>query len=161
MTSSQLDLFTAPTEPAELQWYDAETWSYFTGLPDRSGPAQYTVLIRAPWDPERRPREVRQAEMGKEAAAVAWQAWRKAPPEEWRARIVAHLADGVPRTFNRIAVELVDASADVVGDTAEAGLWLAVERGEIWWTNEAPIHFVHRDAIARCGCADCARSEAA
>jgi len=84
----------------------------------------------------------------------------KATAEEWRTRIVAHLADGIPRTLNRIAVELVDATADVVGDTAEAGLWLAVERGEIWWTAEAPIHFLHRDFVAPCACDECARAAA-
>lgn len=151
----QLDLFAPPDAPPT-----DDAWSYYTGLPDRSGLARYTVLIRAPGDPERRPREARQAAMGKEAAAVEWRAWRAASAEEWRARIVAHLADGNPRTFNRIAVELVDATADVVGDTAQAGLWLAVERGEVWWTSDAPVHFLHRAFVAPCACDDCAREAA-
>lgn len=158
----QLDLFAAPTatQTDDASWMDAETWSYHTGLPDRSGLAQYTVLIRAPGDPERRSRETRQAAMGHEGAAVEWRTWRKASAEEWRARIVAHLADGIPRTLNRIAVELVDATADVVGDTAEAGLWLAVERGEVWWTSTAPIHFLHSNFVTRCACDECARAAA-
>jgi hypothetical protein len=153
----QLDLF---ADAPERAWYEADVWEYHTGLPDRSGMARYTVLIRAPWDPPRRPREVRQAAMGHEAAAVEWRTWRKASAEQWCERIVAHLADGEPRTLNRIAVELVDATADVVGATAQAGLWLAVERGLAWWTACAPVHFIHRSAVTPCACADCVRAAA-
>ncbi len=156
--SEQLELFVGSR--ASRSWMDADLWAYHEGLPDISGLARYTVLIRAPGDPERRPRENRQAAMGHRAAAVEWRAWHKASAEEWRARIVAHLADGMPRTLNRIAVELVDATADVVGEAALAGLWLAVERGEIWWTADAPIHFLHRDFVARCSCAECAAEAA-
>lgn len=134
-------------DAAPSHWYDAAEWTYCTGLPDRSGASVYTVLIRAPWDPERRPREAVHAEMGNRAAALRWKNWRKVSAEEWCARIVEHLADGEPRTLNRMAVEMVDATADVVGDTAEAGLWLAVERGLVWWTPLAPIHFTLREFI--------------
>jgi hypothetical protein len=60
-------------------------------------------------------------------------------PEEWAARIAALLADGRPRTFNHIAVELLDKTADVViGSPVDEGLRLAFDRGllELAWCTE-------------------------
>lgn len=141
--------FSLAFDEAPLHWYDAPEWSYCTGLPDRSGLAYYTVMIRAPWDPERRPREVTQAEYGHRVSAVRWREWRKVTAEEWCERIAAHLEDGEPRTLNRMAVEIVDATADMVGDAAIDGLWLAVERGLICWTPQAPVHFTARRFVRR------------
>lgn len=56
--------------------------------------------------------------------------------------VASHLSDGVSRTFSRIAVELVDKTADVVCDTpVEAGLWLLVEQERIEYTPAAPVFF--------------------
>jgi hypothetical protein len=143
LQAEQLALFTP--EPA------SSVVTYHSGLPDLSAPlSRYTVFIRAPWDPERQSREERRERLGShKAAATEWQQWRRASAEDWCARIVGLLEDGIPRTLNRIAVELVDATADAVGDTAEAGLWLAVERGLLWWTREVPIHFLHERFVCR------------
>ena len=94
------------------------------------------VLVRSPDDPEKPPR-IKGADPG---------AWRKkvksGSPEEWARRILEHLSDGVPRTFNRIMVELAGITADVAFQhPPEQGLWLAVERGYLGWTREAPILF--------------------
>ena len=112
------------------------------GLPDRSGMAQYIVLIRGPGDPERRSREDRRR-ADAAGATTSWRKLVKLSASEWAARIVAHLGDGVPRTFNRIMVELADVTADVVaGKSPEKGLWLAVKDGLIAWTAAAPVYFI-------------------
>lgn len=107
---------------------------------DRSGLAQYTHLIRSPDDPERSPREARK---GKETAWLRLTA--KATRGAWKTSIAALLADGVPRTFNRIAVELSDMTADVVfGKAPDQALWELVHEGAIEHTTKAPILFRQR-----------------
>jgi hypothetical protein len=96
----------------------------------------YTVLIRAPGDPERAPRR----------SGSDPNAWRKkvsvGTAEEWATRIIEHQADGEPRTFNRIMVEIAGVTADMAAqEPPERGLWLAVERGYLGWTASAPIYF--------------------
>ncbi len=117
----------------------AETW---TNEPvERSGDYAFVFMIRSPSDPERSPR----AKMGTEGSdpnSLRRKALKKDPPELWAARIFEHLADGKPRTFNRIAIELVDRTADIVSDTAlDAGLWLLVAQKKIEHTMQAPILF--------------------
>lgn len=106
---------------------------------DTSGLAAYTILIRAPGDPERRSREERHAAMGVVAASAEWKQLRKASVETWVERFRALMADGVPRTYNAMTVELIDATADVAPDNAEAALWLLKERGEVEHTVDAPV----------------------
>jgi len=110
---------------------------------DRSGMHQYVHLIRAPHDPERRSREERRS-LDPESST----SWRRMGTEEqWRDRIRAHLADGEPRTFNRIAVELADMTADVAtSGPADPALWSLVRDGEVEHTTEAPIYFRRRAA---------------
>ena len=119
----------------------ASTW--WRGLPDLSGAAQYVVLIRSEADPERSPR----AKGSDKAPHITI---GKVPAKTWAGRIATLLADGEPRTFNRIAVELVDKTADVVTDTTfEAGLWKLVERGTVEYTPTAPVLFrLVADAVA-------------
>jgi len=104
---------------------------------DRAGLAAYTHLIRSADDPERQPREARR---GKETA------WRRdfkiSTRAAWRDRIIAHLADGVPRTLNRIAVELADANASTVfGKAPDLALWDLVYAGKVEHSTNAPILF--------------------
>jgi hypothetical protein len=97
---------------------------------------RYVVLIRSPDDPER-------ASRAKNADPNEWR-WKvnAGTTEEWARRIIQHLADGVPRTFNRIMVEIAGITADIAFQKApEHGLWLAVERGYLGWTDKAPIFF--------------------
>lgn len=61
---------------------------------------------------------------------------------EWAGRILDLLADGVPRTFNRIAVELADVgSATAFGTNIDQALWALVDCGTIQHTYAAPIFF--------------------
>ena len=109
---------------------------WVTGLvADRSGIARYTVLIRAPDDPER---------MHEEKDYVAL--WRrrliKDTAETWFFRIGDHLLDGVARTMNRIGVELLDKTADNLFETPfEEGLWQLVEERHVEHTMDAPVLF--------------------
>jgi len=124
--------------------------TFHSGLPDHRGlmgnrrfndeaavkedaAIKYTLIIRGKDDPER-------------PSTLGALAWRKkvktGTPEEWARRIIQHLADGVPRTFNRIMVEISGVTADIAfHHPPEDGLWLAVERGYLGWTSEAPILF--------------------
>ena len=134
----QADLFAAdevrrvaklPT--AERQWTREPV--------DLSGLAGYTILVRAPGDPERRSREARHAAMGVAASAVEWKSLAKVSVEAWAERFRALLADGRTRTYNALCVEAADATADVAPDNAEAALWLLKERGEVEHTIDAPV----------------------
>lgn len=116
--------------------------AWHTQTPDRSGLSAFTVLIRGPEDPQRSPRR-------KGTDPTAWKKKvRKGTPEEWADKIVELLSDGAPRTFNAITVELADTTADVAfQEQPEKGLWLAVDRGDLELTYEAPILFRARRAI--------------
>lgn len=107
----------------------------------RSVPETFLHIVRASGDPERRSREERQAIYG-EGSSTQWKTLRKQTPEQWAERIAGHLADGVPRTFNRIMVELADCTADVVfGDAPDRGLWLLVRQSRVMMTVRVPIYF--------------------
>lgn len=121
----------ASSVAAALEWV--------TGvLPDRSGMYRYTVLIRADGDPERTPRE-----LAKRDCTAEWRrALLKQPIAEIEAAIVLHMADGLERTMNRIAVEMIDKTADVIHDTPfEHALWALVSRGQVAFTMQAPVLF--------------------
>lgn len=118
-------------------------WTYYFGLPDRSGAARYTHLVRWNGDPpETKAR-------GGGLRPAGWQK-RLGGAEEWAAEIDALLADGRPRTFNAIAVQLTGTTADVVVDEApDQGLWLLVERGRVAWAcEERAVFFLRADFVA-------------
>lgn len=121
---------------------------FHSGVPSLRGTAKYVVIIRAKGDPERSPRPSSKNDPGH---ALAWKKKVKTgTPEEWADRIVKLLSDGIHRTFNRIVVELADTTADVAfGYPPEKGLWLAVERGDLMLTHEAPILFTTALKVAR------------
>lgn len=125
--------FTEPTpSPAAApQWVTGH-------LPDRSGIYAYVVLIRAPGDPERTPRE-----LAKRDGTAEWRrALMKQPIAEIEAAITLHMHDGVERTMNRMAVEMIDKTADVIHDTPfEHALWSLVSKGAIEFTAVAPVMF--------------------
>jgi len=101
----------------------------------------YLHLVRASDDPERSPRGP--------GRALLWRSLDKHTAEAWAARIVEHLSDGTPRTFNRIMVELSDFTADVAFEsTADDGLWLAVTRHQLALTHDAPVLFTCSDCLA-------------
>lgn len=104
---------------------------------DRKGAATYVHLIRAPDDPERSPRP-----KGGVRDRAPHRTLSKQPAAFWEPEIVAALADGVPRTFNRIGVERFDLTADVLFTTSvNKALWSLVERGILEHTLVAPILF--------------------
>jgi hypothetical protein len=129
---------------AQLSLRVDEEW--ITGAAvERGGLAAYAPdrIARPP-----RPREARQAEMGKAGAATHWRSLAKAPVSQWRERIVALLGDGKARTFNAIAVELCDMTADVAPDNADEALWALVADGQLEHTREAPVLFRLRSEAA-------------
>lgn len=116
---------------------------------DRSGINIYVHLIRGSEDPERTPRR----EAGDHLRDTL-SLWRrrlmKDSAETWAERILAYLsADELPRTFNRIAVEMIDKTADIVhGSPFEDGLWLLVERKQVEHTIAAPVYFrIRKDDV--------------
>lgn len=110
-------------------------------LPDRSGLAAFTILIRAKDDPERSdPRALPEALRDRTAR---WRGRIKSLPiDACKEAIAALLADGTPRTFNRIGVELWDKTADLLLDLPpELALWELVAEGRVEFTTKAPILF--------------------
>jgi hypothetical protein len=126
---------TGAGEAAEpLERPDVERWN--RAPVDRSGAAAYVVIIRAAGDPERKPRD------GSDRGSAWRRALVKMPVERLADEIAAHLADGVPRTMNRIGVEMMDKTADCTfGTPFEEALWALVERGTHEHTLDAPILF--------------------
>ena len=117
-----------------------QTW--VTGrYADRSGAAKYLHLVRAPGDPERRPRPA-----GGLAERAPHRKLGRTPAAQWEPVLLAGLADGVPRTFNRLGVELFDLTADVICTTpVDTALWNLVNRGLVEHTMELPIFFRRRE----------------
>ena len=70
--------------------------------------------------------------------------WRST--EDHGARILALLADGVPRTFNRIGVELYDQEALDSRRPRSPRSWRLVAEKQVEHTIEAPILFRRRAA---------------
>lgn len=106
---------------------------------DRAGAARYVHLIRAPSDPARSPRPGFAS--GRDQNDE-WRAIAKLPISRVKRAILHLLKDAVPRTFNRICVELWDKTADVLFETApDAALWELVSEGELEHTLRAPILF--------------------
>jgi hypothetical protein len=106
------------------------------GEMDRSELAGYLHLVRAPDDPERvRPK-------GGHADRAPHRTLAKLPYAECERRLLAGLADGTPRTFNRLCMEVFNLTADVVFTTqVNDALWRLVGRGEIEHTLEVPVLF--------------------
>ena len=140
----QLDIFVRAqsTDPAPV-------WTYHVGLPDRSE-APFAHLIRWRWDPPETKARGSVVESGERRArrAAGWET-RIGTPEEWAPKIDGLLADGQPRTFNRIAVELIGATADVMFETAlDVALWSLVERERVAWAcEEGAVFFLRADFV--------------
>lgn len=113
-------------------------------LPDRTGAHAYTVLIRAPGDPERTPRE----EGVRDRKADWRRALMKQPIEEIEAAITAHTQDGAARTLNRLSIEMIDKTADIIHDTPfEWAVWSLVSKRVLEFTMTAPVLF-RKTAVA-------------
>lgn len=144
----QLALF--PAAPARSGGEQPGSSGWLSGvLPDRSGFARYVHLIRAPTDPERSPRPPG----GRPDRAPHRTLRLRVNVSAATGMILELLQDGTPRTFNRIGVELLDQTADMLLDgPLDRALWVLVEAGRLEYTLEAPIHF---RLVARCGLTRC------
>jgi hypothetical protein len=116
------------------------------GRPDTSGAAAYTVLIRDPADEDGL--EIGGHGFRSGRTATGWKKLNDLSESAWSDRIVALLADGRERTFNRICLELTGGwhHADTALSTnLHDGLWQAVDLRRIYWRNarrgEAGIWF--------------------
>lgn len=111
----------------------------------REGAYAYTYLIRSPEDPERRECAPSLGGDGRTMDFLHpthWSKVKKLSVEHCRTAILALLSDGVPRTFNRIGVELWDKTADILfGSNPETAIWSLVESGHVEHTMEAPVHW--------------------
>lgn len=126
-----------------------ETREWWQRLPDRSGAYDYVVLIRAPDDPERAPRPKGRGRVATQDVAPHLTI-RRTPASTWASKIAAHMNDGTPRTFNRIAMELTGKTADVVATTTfHDAIWLLVEQGVLEYTPDAPVLFRKRKGTTR------------
>lgn len=111
-------------------------WTYHRGMPDRTGAARYTHLIRWRFDP----RETMARGKGARDAGLRLPGAAKragGTVTDSRARILDLLSDGEPRTFHCIAVQLTgqDASA-LMGSPLEVALWSLVEDETVAWACE-------------------------
>ena len=122
-----------------------ERWTYYFGLPDRSGAAQYTHLIRWHGDP---PETVARGGASRADPRGEW-VERMGDAEWWAARIETLMRDGRARTYNAICVDLEGVTADAMFDCpADAGLWMLVERYVLGWCcEEGAVFFLHRACI--------------
>jgi hypothetical protein len=120
----------APTLPADRE--------FVRGVPvDRSGIAAYVHLIRWQGDPERSERPV-----GGRLDRSPHRTLANVAVTACRDEILGLLADGRPRTFNAIGVELLDHSADtLLGSPYDEALWQLVDAEQLEHTLEAPVFF--------------------
>lgn len=115
------------------------TWR--TGKLEREGMEVYLHMIRASDDPERSPR-AKMGTKGSDPTREYAKRLKKDGPRYWAERIAEHLADGKVRTYNRIAVEMLDKTADVLADTPfDDAIWLLVEEKRVEHTCETPLLF--------------------
>jgi PAS domain-containing protein len=128
MRGDQLELF-APAAVAT---------DFVRGMPvDRSGTTRYVHIIRALDDPERSPRPV-----GGRLDRFPHRTLAGIPVDQCAEMILRLLADGSPRTFNAIAVELFDYTADMaLGSPLDRALWRLVAESRLEHTLTAPIRF--------------------
>lgn len=128
MRPAQLTLFAPAAAPEE----------FIRGVQvDRTGVSRYVHLIRAPDDPVRSPRP-----KGGQADRFPHRTLGEIPVERCADMILALLADGAPRTFNAICIELFDKTADIaLGSPFDRALWRLVAAGRLEHTLTAPILF--------------------
>lgn len=94
-------------------------------------------MIRAEGDPERRPRPE-----GGQEDRFPHHTFANMEVSELKKVIAVHLHDGIPRTLNRIGVELWDKTGDITGGTkVEEALWELCLQGALQFSTEAPILF--------------------
>lgn len=118
----QLGLFAALEATAERP-----VWNYQRGLPDRSGMFRYTHLIQSKYDPDET------MGRGRDRDPLHWK--KIAGVEHFEQAIASLMADGEPRTFNAICVQITGTNGNVWFEKApDQALWILVEKGLLAWT---------------------------
>lgn len=106
----------------------------------RTGTALFMPMLRAPGDPSRRSREARQAHRRlQNLDNYEWIELRKKTAAQWREIILTHMDDGQARSANRIAVEICDHTADIMGELFYEALFDLAEDGWLEHTTKTPI----------------------
>lgn len=138
----------SPGERTECD--EAREHRFFFGMPDRSGTAKYTHLIRSPWDPEEGIERGTRAD-GSRHDPTEYKSFGRVSIAEWSARVLALFAARPrPRTFNRICVELTGHCASTHLDTPlDRALWKLVKDEVLAWSNSEPPYFVPREGLER------------
>lgn len=123
----------------------AWVWGEASSSLDRTGMARYTHIVRAADDPERT--DIRALPEHLRDRQAAWRnRIKETPPATYKPLILALLADGLPRTFNQIGVELLDKTADNLLDLPpDKALWELVHEGRVEHTTNSPILFRRRN----------------
>lgn len=138
-----------PAAPAQLSFFELITPPADSVIPewvtgarvDRSGMSAYLHLTRSPEDPERGDIRLLPTEL-RDRGAEWLKGLMKSGAADWHAPILALLADNVARTFNRIGVELLDKTADVLFETPpDEALWALVGLGQVEHTMNTPVFF--------------------
>lgn len=117
-------------------------WSYYFGVPERTGLKKYTHLIRSELDPDETlgrgfGRDIDRKSNGKPAGRKVDHWKNPGSVDEFVKKIRALMSDGRPRTFNAICVELTGTTADVWADKEpDHALWQLVEKEELGWAQE-------------------------
>ena len=108
---------------------------------DRTGRYAYLHLIRGMGDPERG--DIRKLPTELRDRGAEWlRKLLKSSAESWQEPILLLLADNVPRTFNRIGVELLDKTADVLFESPpDEALWMLVAERRVEHTISTPTLF--------------------
>lgn len=119
-------------------------WSNFGGWKFR-----IAVMGIAPGDPERLERKARQEKYGGlEGLYEHIRRSKHVTPDEYERVILKHLADGRPRTLNRITVELLDTNAEAIPHAMLLALQRLVYSRELAFATVSPggdpdaYHFV-------------------
>lgn len=122
-------------------------WTYHVGLPDRSGLARYTHLIRGPEDLD----ETMPRHKGRRDPIH----WKKISQDtsHWKSKILEFFdAHEGPATWNTIAVTITGTTADIwMDDVPDRALWELVEEFALAWACELgcvwflPVRFINSE----------------
>lgn len=127
--------------------------SWMTGFVPDLGQPQAELVHRTPHTGDPRtppPAEVLRKIWPGQRGQVSWPDLRFATVESWKQKIARLLSDGVPRTFNRISMELAGVSSDEAAFTvADNALWELVERRQVEFSQEVPVQFRLTGTTAR------------
>ncbi len=123
----------------------AVKWTRPGDVYDRRGLFAYMHIVRAPGDPERRPRWSEQP-VHSRPTKKKWDADKDAvlnrTRDWWRTAIVDVLTrTRRAMTFNAMGVVIADVTADVAPDAADDALWALVAEGVLVHTLSRPVLF--------------------